>query len=118
MLRSKRHVSGTEDFFGLVSDGNMSLIRAVEKFDYSRGNKFSTYASWAIMKNYARTIPEEYKVRDRFRTSQEEIFVAVRDERGNRLQEDVKLEDGSQRHAPHAESFPRMPQANESCTLS
>ena len=39
----------------------MSLIRAVEKFDYSRGNKFSTYASWAIMKNFARTIPEESK---------------------------------------------------------
>src|SRR5690349_23117476 len=33
----------------LVSDGNMSLIRPVEKFDFARGNKFSTYASWAIM---------------------------------------------------------------------
>ena len=53
---AKRHVSPTEDFFTLISDGNMSLIRAVEKFDYSRGNKFSTYASWAIMKNFARTI--------------------------------------------------------------
>ena len=47
----------------------MSLIRAVEKFDYSRGNKFSTYASWAIMKNFARTIPHEFKQRDRFRTT-------------------------------------------------
>ena len=55
---AKRHVTASEDFFGLVSDGNMSLIRAVEKFDYSRGNKFSTYASWAIMKNFARTIPD------------------------------------------------------------
>ena len=55
---AKRHVASTDDFFALVSDGNMSLIRAVEKFDYSRGNKFSTYASWAIMKNFARTIPE------------------------------------------------------------
>jgi RNA polymerase primary sigma factor len=51
---AKRHVSASEDFFSLVSDGNMSLIRAAEKFDFSRGNKFSTYASWAIMKNYAR----------------------------------------------------------------
>jgi RNA polymerase primary sigma factor/RNA polymerase sigma factor len=82
---AKRHVSGSEDFFGLVSDGNMSLIRAVEKFDYSRGNKFSTYASWAIMKNYARTIPEEFKRRDRFRTSQEELFQAKPDVRTDQI---------------------------------
>jgi len=82
---AKRHVSGSEDFFGLVSDGNMSLIRAVEKFDYSRGNKFSTYASWAIMKNYARTIPEEFKRRDRFRTSQDELFTTKQDVRSDEL---------------------------------
>lgn len=40
------------DFFELVSNGNMSLIRAVEKFDIARGNKFSTYANWTIMKNF------------------------------------------------------------------
>jgi RNA polymerase primary sigma factor len=82
---AKRHVSGTEDFFALVSDGNMSLIRAAEKFDFSRGNKFSTYASWAIMKNYARTIPDEFKRRDRFRTSQEELFSATEDSRGDQI---------------------------------
>jgi len=78
---AKRHVTATEEFFELVSDGNMSLIRAAEKFDFSRGNKFSTYASWAIMKNFARTIPEQFKQRDRFRTSQDEMFVATEDER-------------------------------------
>lgn len=83
---AKRHVTGSEDFFGLVSDGNMSLIRAVEKFDYSRGNKFSTYASWAIMKNYARTIPDEFKQRDRYRTSQEELFMAHEDERSDQVE--------------------------------
>jgi len=76
---AKRHVSPAEDFFALVSDGNMSLIRAVEKFDFSRGNKFSTYASWAIMKNFARTIPDEFKQRDRFRTSSDEMFGATED---------------------------------------
>jgi RNA polymerase primary sigma factor/RNA polymerase sigma factor len=80
---AKRHVSGADDFFGLVSDGNMSLIRAVEKFDYSRGNKFSTYASWAIMKNFARTIPDEFRHRDRFRTSHDEMFTAREDERSD-----------------------------------
>ncbi len=78
---AKKHVGSSEDFFSLVSDGNMSLIRAVEKFDYARGNKFSTYATWAIMKNFARTIPNEFKHRDRFRTTTEELFLARQDER-------------------------------------
>jgi RNA polymerase sigma factor (sigma-70 family) len=78
---AKRHVGPSNDFFHLVSDGNMSLIRAVEKFDYARGNKFSTYASWAIMKNFARTIPEENFRRDRFVTGHEEMFESAADNR-------------------------------------
>jgi RNA polymerase primary sigma factor len=83
---AKRHVNSSDDFFGLVSDGNMSLIRAVEKFDYARGNKFSTYASWAIMKNFARTIPEEFKHRDRFRTTADEMFSAQADNRSDQVE--------------------------------
>ena len=86
---AKRHVTATDDFFSLVSDGNISLIRAVEKFDYSRGNKFSTYASWAIMKNHARTIPDEFKQRDRFRTSLEEMFMDQEDARSNRYEQEM-----------------------------
>src|SRR5262249_8064938 len=41
---AKRHSGHAENFFELLSDGNMSLIRAVEKFDFGRGFKFSTYA--------------------------------------------------------------------------
>ncbi len=80
---AKRHVSPDQNFFELVSDGNLSLLRAVEKFDFSRGNKFSTYASWAIMKNFARTIPGEYRQRDRFRTSHDELFALTQEQRGN-----------------------------------
>ncbi len=85
---AKRHVGPAENFFELVSDGNMSLIRAVEKFDYARGNKFSTYASWAIMKNYARTIPDEHRRRDRFRTSQLETFSATEDRRSDQYEQE------------------------------
>lgn len=85
---AKRHVGPNEDFFSLVSDGNMSLIKAVEKFDCSRGNKFSTYASWAIMKNFARSIPEEFKVRDRFRTSQDEMFTLAQDGRSDQFEQE------------------------------
>jgi len=78
---AKRHVGMGDNFFELVSDGNMSLIRAVEKFDFARGNKFSTYASWAIMKNFARTIPDEHRHRDRFRTSHSEMFSSTEERR-------------------------------------
>jgi len=78
---AKKHSGQAENFFELLSDGNMSLMRAVEKFDYSRGNKFSTYASWAIMKNFARSIPDEKNRRERFVTGNEEIFDAAEDKR-------------------------------------
>jgi len=85
---AKRHVGPTENFFELVSDGNMSLMRAVEKFDYARGNKFSTYASWAIMKNFARTIPDEHRHRDRFRTSHAEMFTSTEDDRADQFEQE------------------------------
>ncbi|MCI0683171.1 MAG: sigma-70 family RNA polymerase sigma factor [Gemmataceae bacterium] len=78
---AKRHSGQTDNFFELLSDGNMSLMRAVEKFDYARGNKFSTYASWAIMKNFARSIPEEKNRRERFQTGNEEFFDIAPDNR-------------------------------------
>ena len=56
---AKRHLGPQTNFETLVSDGNMSLLQAIEKFDYTRGFKFSTYASWAIIKNFAKSIPEE-----------------------------------------------------------
>jgi len=83
---AKRRVSAGDSFFDLVSDGNMSLIRAVEKFDYARGNKFSTYASWAIMKNFARTIPDEHRRRDRFRATDTEFLQSAADRREDEYQ--------------------------------
>jgi RNA polymerase primary sigma factor len=71
---AKRHVGPGMNLFELISDGNISLMRAVEKFDFGRGFKFSTYASWAIMKNFARSIPAENTRRDRFITGQELAF--------------------------------------------
>jgi RNA polymerase sigma factor (sigma-70 family) len=78
---AKRHSGQAENFFELLSDGNISLMRAVEKFDYFRGNKFSTYASWAIMKNFARSIPDEKNRRERFVTGNDEVFDAAEDKR-------------------------------------
>lgn len=71
---AKKHVGGAQTLFELISDGNVSLMRAVEKFDYSRGYRFSTYASWAIMRNYARSVPRERYQLDRFATGHEEVL--------------------------------------------
>ena len=79
----KRHIKPGTNFFELVSDGNVSLMRAVEKFDYTKGNKFSTYATWAIMKNFARSIPQEHRQLDRFRTGKEEVFQFSKEDRAN-----------------------------------
>ncbi len=86
---AKKHIKPGGNFFEMVIDGNMSLIRAIEKFDYMQGNKFSTYASWAIMKNFARTIPKEYTRLDRFRTGKDEVFVQSTDVRTNPFQEEL-----------------------------
>ncbi len=74
---AKKHLSSGQDLFELISDGNISLMRAVEKFDYSRGFKFSTYASWAVMKNFARSIPEQRRQRDRFQTGHEDSLETI-----------------------------------------
>ncbi len=87
---AKRHIRPNSNFFEMVSDGNMSLIRAIEKFDYSKGNKFSTYASWAIMKNFARSIPAEHKQLDRFRTGADELFQASMDRGSNPFQQELE----------------------------
>jgi RNA polymerase sigma factor (sigma-70 family) len=86
---AKRHIKPGANFFEMVSDGNMSLIRAIEKFDYSRGNKFSTYATWAIMKNFARSIPAEHTLLDRYRTGSEEVFQRSTDPRSDEFQQEL-----------------------------
>jgi RNA polymerase sigma factor (sigma-70 family) len=86
---AKKHVKPGANFFEMVSDGNMSLIRAIEKFKYTLGNKFSTYATWAIMKNFARSIPAEHIQLDRFRTGHDEMFSGSRDDRANQFHQEL-----------------------------
>ncbi|HEY2910650.1 MAG TPA: sigma-70 family RNA polymerase sigma factor, partial [Gemmataceae bacterium] len=77
--QAKQRLALGESIDDLVSDGNLSLMRAVEKFDYGRGFKFSTYATWAIMKNYARSIPDEKTHKQRYVTGHEDVFEAKAD---------------------------------------
>ncbi len=78
---AKKHVGWSADFFEVISDGNISLMRAAEKFDYALGNKFSTYATWAVMKNYARSIPEQRYRNQRYVTGQDIALETQADDR-------------------------------------
>ncbi|AMV25917.1 RNA polymerase principal sigma factor HrdA [Gemmata sp. SH-PL17] len=79
--QAKQKLALGENIDDLVSDGNLSLMRAVEKFDYGRGNKFSTYATWAIMKNFARSIPDAKTHKQRYMTGHDDLFEAKADVR-------------------------------------
>jgi len=56
---ARKHTLSGANLLDLVSEGNISLMRAVEKFDYCRGFRFTTFASWAIAKDFARKIPDQ-----------------------------------------------------------
>ena len=56
---ASKHIASGASMPDLISEGNLSLMRAVEKFDYTKGFRFATYAGWAVAKDYARRIPAE-----------------------------------------------------------
>ena len=56
---AKRYVGRGMLFLDLIQEGNLGLIRAVEKFDYKRGFKFSTYATWWIRQAITRAIADQ-----------------------------------------------------------
>ena len=56
---AKRHVDKGMYFLDLIQEGNMGLMKAVEKFDYRKGYKFSTYATWWIRQSITRAIADQ-----------------------------------------------------------
>jgi RNA polymerase primary sigma factor len=66
LAMAKRTRLGDVDFAEIVSEGNMALLRAVDKFNVERGFKFSTYACRAILKAFSRTALKSSRYKTRF----------------------------------------------------
>ena len=85
---AKKYMPGPDKFFEAVSEGNISLMKAVEKFDYTRGFKFSTYATWALQKNYYRAYETQSRYTDHFRSGHDESLGWATDPRSNGFEQE------------------------------
>ncbi len=76
----KKFVNNNNQFDDLLSDGIVALMRAVDKFDYDRGFRFSTYATQVVRRNAYRTVMQRQKERQQVATSLHESGIDVSDE--------------------------------------
>ncbi|MFN0056592.1 MAG: sigma-70 family RNA polymerase sigma factor [Planctomycetales bacterium] len=93
---ARRFADEHNDFDELVSDGNLTLVNAVEKFDYSRGFRFSTYATHSIQRDFFRQIRRRRQDRTRFVPGADIMVATVPDAAPDELSLSDRLEGNKQ----------------------
>ena len=80
---ARKHLRPGLSLMELISDGNLTIMRAAESFDFHRGHRFSTYATLALMKGFARSVPQMVAVagRSRSATGDDSVLAGVADTR-------------------------------------
>jgi RNA polymerase sigma factor (sigma-70 family) len=78
---ARKHLRPNLSLMELISDGNLTLMRAVEGFDIHKGHRFSTYATLALMKGFARSVPTMQAIARRASAGCDEMLGEVPDSR-------------------------------------
>jgi RNA polymerase primary sigma factor len=80
---ARRYRGRADELAELVSIGNLALIRAVDKFDFARGHKFSTYATWVIRNDLVRAIRKDGRLRERPALERRAVYMDTVDTRAD-----------------------------------
>lgn len=73
---------------GLLSDAYFDVLKAIDYFNFELGNKFSTYCTWVLRKNFSRDLKNQAKYQERFTTGMEESLNDIKDD-GDGYQEEI-----------------------------
>ncbi len=88
---ARRFVDNSHTFDDLVSDGQVALMNAIEKFDYTRGFRFSTYATHAIQRTYYRRIKKKQRETGRLMHASTELMEEMPDQADSVEEEQADL---------------------------